>query len=368
MNEAVRTERVAQELCERGVDALLVGAPVNLRYLTGHSGSNGLAIVDGSGRANHRFLTDFRYATQSAAQVSSAYEREIVKGDLLEAAVGALGAGAKGSNGRLGFDDARMTVKQHGRLCELVADGWELVPCAGIVERLREVKEAGEIEAIRAACELADAALECVLEGGLAGRSERDVALELEVQMRKLGARGASFPTIVAAGAHAALPHAAPRDEPVPRGTLAIVDWGSELDGYCSDCTRTYATGSLDGQAEEVYALVLEAQRAGLEAVRAGVSGFSVDAVARELVEAAGRGEEFGHGLGHGVGMEVHEAPRLSFTAPEDELLRAGNVVTIEPGVYLPGRLGVRIEDLVVVGERGCEPLTSLPKELTQVD
>ncbi|HEY3971290.1 MAG TPA: aminopeptidase P family protein, partial [Solirubrobacteraceae bacterium] len=274
--------------------------------------------------------------------------------------------GAEGAR-TLGFDDASLTVKQHARLRELLAQGWELVPCSGAVERLREVKDEQEIERIRAASALADQALSEVLEDGLLGRTEREVAIELELRMCRLGAQAASFPSIVASGEHGALPHAEPRDVEIAAGVLVTIDWGAYLDGYCSDCTRTYATGKLSADAVEAYELVLSAQEAGLQAVRAGVSGREVDEIARTIIDNAGHSEHFGHGLGHGVGMEIHEAPRLSRTASE-EPLHAGNIVTVEPGVYVPGRLGVRIEDLVLVGEAGCERLTSLPKQLITLD
>ena len=206
-----------------------------------------------------------------------------------------------------------------------------------------------------------------VLARGLAGRTEQDVAIDLELAMRRLGAQGPSFPTIVAAGEHGALPHASPRAQEITRDVLVTIDWGALHEGYCSDCTRTYATGEgISGLAREVYELVLEAQLAGLAAVRPGPTGPDVDAVAREVIERGGQGERFGHGLGHGVGMEIHEGPRLSRTAARSPL-QEGNVVTIEPGVYLPGELGVRIEDLVVVTGDGAGVLTSLPKELTVV-
>jgi Xaa-Pro aminopeptidase len=237
----------------------------------------------------------------------------------------------------------------------------------GMVERFRAVKEAGEIARIRAASELADEALRGVLERGLVGRTERDVAIELEFRMRRLGAEAPSFPSIIAAGAHAALPHAEPRDEEIPPDVLLTIDWGALNEGYCSDCTRTFATGeAISDQAREIYALVLRAQERGLAALKAGPTGREVDALAREVIEQAGHGEHFGHGLGHGVGMDIHEGPRLSRTAG-DEPLRAGNVVTVEPGVYLPDRLGVRIEDLVAVQEDASDVLTSLPKSLTVV-
>jgi Xaa-Pro aminopeptidase len=359
--EARRTLSVAARLPGRGVEVLLVTNPVNLRYLTGFTGTSGLALI-AAGEGPHRFLTDFRYDTQSAVQVPELFERRIAPADLLEAAAGELAPG-----GRLGFEEGVLTVKQHARLRELLPAAWELVPCGGLVEGLREIKEPHEIERIRTAAELADAALGAVLEGGLAGRTERAVAIDLELQMRRRGATAPSFPSIVAAGPHGALPHAEPREQPIPRDTLVTIDWGALHEGYCSDCTRTYATGEqLPEGARAVYELVLAAQLAGLAAVRPGPRGREVDQAARAVIEAAGHGEHFGHGLGHGVGLEVHEAPRLSRTAGEQPL-RAGNVVTIEPGVYVPGRYGVRIEDLVAVTEEGGLVLNGLDKQLTVV-
>ncbi len=366
-----RAGRLAVELREREIDVLLVTTPVNVSYLTGFTGTNGLALIYTDQRGfrppKHRFLTDFRYATQSAAQVPDAFEREILAGDMLEGLVEVLTSSGKATRKRLGFDDASLTVKQHARLEELLGEEWTLVPCAGMVERLRTVKDAGEIDRIRAAARLADEALWETLEAGLVGRTERDVAIELELRRRRLGAAAPSFPSIVAAGAHGALPHATPRAREIRKDVLVTIDWGALHDGYCSDCTRTYATGErISARAREVYELVLTAQEQALAAVRAGPNGKELDAVARDLIEQAGEGEHFGHGLGHGVGIEVHEGPRLSRLASEDPLL-VGNVVTVEPGVYLPGRLGVRIEDLVVVRKDGQEVLTRLSKELTVI-
>jgi Xaa-Pro aminopeptidase len=362
-----RVEHLAELLREREVDLLLISTPVDVRYLTGFTGSNGVAVVAAPEDGPQRFLTDFRYDTQSAEQVPDLFAREIVASDLLEAAVEKLEPrSAEVVAGKLGFDDSATTVKQHTRLRELLPSGWELVACAGLVADLREVKDEVELARIRAAAELADAALGEVLQQGLVGRTEREVAIELELRMRRLGAEGPSFPSIVAAGPHSALPHAEPRAVAIPRDTLLTIDWGAQLDGYCSDCTRTFATGSLAEDAREVYELVHRAQAQALAALRPGPCGREIDAVARSIIEAAGHGEHFGHGLGHGVGLEVHEPPRLSRTAGEQPL-RAGNVVTVEPGVYLPGRFGVRIEDLVVVREGGSESLSALPKELTEV-
>jgi Xaa-Pro aminopeptidase len=361
-----RVERVGRELRAHELDALLVSSPVSLRYLLSFTGDHGVALLAAEGSRSggpDRFLTDFRYQTQSAAQVPADVRREIVAGNLLEAAAASLPP----AGGRVAFEEANLSYADHERLREKLPRQWELVPSSGIIERLRAVKDAGEIERIRAAASLADEAMQRLLEAGLAHRTERELALELELGMRRLGAEAVSFPAIVAAGPHAALPHAEPRPVEIPADVLVTIDWGAVHEGYCSDCTRTYATGEgIPSEARELYALVQAAQEAGLEAVHAGPAGREVDAVARAVIERAGQGEYFGHGLGHGVGLEVHEAPRLSRTAGEQPLV-AGNVVTVEPGVYLPGRLGVRIEDLVVVTAAGRELLSGLPKELTVV-
>jgi Xaa-Pro aminopeptidase len=357
-----RADRLAELAAERELDAVLVVEPFNLRYLTGFTGTNGLAVVGAGADGVRRFVTDFRYVEQAEAEVDGF---ECLRGerDLLDSVGAALGDGD--GSVRLGYDDAHTSVRTHGRLGELLGDGVDLVGAGGLVEELRAVKDDDEQQAIASAAALADEALTAALERGLAGRTERAFALDLEDEIRHRGARAPSFPSIVAAGAHGALPHAEPRDVEVPRGCLVIVDWGAQLDGYCSDCTRTFATGPLDREATDVYELVLKAQLAGLESVRAGERGREVDAVSRELIDAAGHGGHFGHGLGHGVGLEVHEGPRLSKAG--EETLAAGNVVTVEPGVYLPGKFGVRIENLVVVTGDGPRVLSSLPKELVTV-
>ncbi len=241
----------------------------------------------------------------------------------------------------------------------------QLVAAGGIVEALRAIKDAAEIDRIRAAAKLADEAFEEVVGAGLVGRTERDVALDLEIAMRRRGASGASFTPIVAAGEHGALPHAVPRDVPIAAGTLVVIDWGAQLDGYASDCTRTVATGELDPRDRAIYDTVLAAQEAALAALRPGPTGQEVDAVARAIIDEAGHAEHFGHGLGHGVGMEVHEGPRLSKLGKE--ALAVGNIVTVEPGIYVPGAIGVRIEDLVAVTADGHEVLNGLPKALRTV-
>ena len=357
-----RPERVTAALAERELDLLLVSHLVNVRWLTGFTGSSGTAVIGvGGDRVTRRFLTDFRYLSQSEEQLDGSWQREIVQ-DLLESAVGGLPTdGAV----RLGFDDDHMSVKQHAKLQRLAPGNVELVAAGGLIEDLRMVKDAAEIARIRAAALLADAALEAVLGRGLAGRTEQEVAFDLETEMRRMGAEGPSFPSIVASGAHGALPHAVPRDVEIPDGVLVTIDWGAQLDGYASDCTRTYATGQISDGDRDIYELVQRAQAAALAAVRPGPTGKEVDAVAREIIDGAGHAEHFGHGLGHGVGMEVHEGPRLSRLG--DVVLAAGHIVTVEPGVYVPGDAGVRIEDLVAVTEAGHDVLSTLSKELTIV-
>ncbi|MCW2950963.1 MAG: peptidase [Conexibacter sp.] len=355
-----RAERLAEALPEREIDALLVTNLVNVRYLTGYTGSNGIALV-GREPGQRRFVTDFRYVTQAQEQVQG-YEREVGETDLLDSVLPALPEG----DVRLGFDDADVSVRAFDRLRTLLPERVELVPSSGLVEGLRLVKDADEVARIRAAAELADAALLTTLAGGLVSRTERDVAIALESELRRLGAERPSFDTIVAHGPHGALPHASPRDVEIAAGSLVTIDWGGVLDGYASDCTRTYAAGREPSErGREIYALVLQAQLAGLDAVRPGQTGKAADAAARALIDAAGHREHFGHGLGHGVGLEVHEAPRLSKASTST--LAAGQIVTVEPGVYLPGELGVRIEDLVVVTDDGYELLNGIPKDLTVV-
>jgi Xaa-Pro aminopeptidase len=355
---ATRAQTVAERTGDRGLDLLLVTDLINVRWLTGFTGSNGAAVVGRDGQL--RFVTDFRYLTQSATELDADWERAIAP-DLLAAFAAGLPAGEL----RVGFDDATMSVKDHRRLASLVADGITLEGAGGLVEELRAIKDAAELDAIRASARLADDALTEVLGRGLVGRTEREVALDLEFTMRRMGAQEISFPPIVAAGEHGALPHADPTDDPIPAGTLVVVDWGAQKDGYASDCTRTFATGELDPRDAEVYRVVLEAQEAALAAVRPGPTGREVDAVARSIIDAAGHAEHFGHGLGHGVGLDVHEGPRLSKQG--ETALAAGMVVTVEPGVYVPGAVGVRIEDLAVVTADGAEVLSTLPKELQVV-
>jgi Xaa-Pro aminopeptidase len=352
-----RADRVAARLAERALDALLVTHLVNVRYLTGFTGSNGLAVVAPDAR---RFVTDFRYVERARGEVSG-FEIELAANELRAV----LARGWPERELRVGFEDQHLSVRAHAQLRETLPARIELVPAGGLVEAERAVKEPGEVAAIRAAAALADDVYAWLLDLGVVGRTEREVALALEQELRVRGAEGPSFSSIVAAAEHGALPHATPRDVPIPPDTLVTLDFGARLDGYCSDCTRTWATGTLPDDLASLYGTVLRAQEAALDAVRPGPEGREVDAVARDIISAAGHGEHFGHGLGHGVGMDIHEAPRLARTA--EARLVAGNVVTVEPGIYLPGRGGARIEDLVVVTDDGRNVLSRTPKTLTAV-
>lgn len=356
---STRAQRLVAALDGAGIDLMLVSSLVNLRYLTGFTGSNGIAVI---GPETRVFLTDFRYTEQVEQEVHAEFERITAGGPLSAEAVEHLPEGAL----RLGYESETVTVDEHERLRETFPDRVELVPVKGLVERMRMVKDEHEIELITAAQRIADAAFESLLAGGLEGRTERELALTLEHDMRLRGADGPSFDSIVAGGAHGALPHATPRDVRLERGQLVVIDWGAVYQGYASDCTRTVAIGEPGPEAREAYELVLGAQQVGLEEVRAGGDGREIDKAVRDIIYGAGHEGHYGHGLGHGVGLEVHEAPTLSFRA--QDILAAGYVVTVEPGVYVPGSFGIRIEDLVVVTDDGCRVLTPIPKGLRIVE
>ena len=349
-----RGDRLEAALGERGLDRMLVTDLTNVRYLTGFTGTNG-AVVCGPGL--RVFLTDFRYTERAAAEVSE-WETVTVTGDWLAGI-------AERLEGKVGFEDDHMSVRALTKLEEKLASGVEAVAAGGAVEALRRVKDAGELAAIAEAAKLADAALKATVEEGFVGRTERAVADAFEAHVRA-GGGTLSFDTIVASGPNGAQPHAEPGDRVIPTGELVVFYNGAKLDGYCSDGTRTYATGDPGEEGTRVYETVLAAQAASLEAIRPGIKGEDVDAAARKVIDEAGHKDHFGHGLGHGVGLDIHEGPRLSLRS--DDILATNEVVTVEPGIYLAGDLGVRIEDLVVVTDDGFRNLSSLPKDLTYVD
>jgi Xaa-Pro aminopeptidase len=330
---------------------LLVTTPVNVRYLTGFESSNAALLIDDDRAV---LFSDFRYA-EAARDVQGVefveVERALIRGV------------APHVNGRVAFESGHLS---YAAWEELKGTGAELIPTGGLVERLRAVKSAEELERIERATEIANQAYERLAQERFVGRTERDVAWMFDSFLHELGAHGPSFPTTVASGPQGAIPHAHSGDRVIQRGETVVVDAGAVFEGYVSDCTRTFATGELPDELKRAYDVCLEAQLAALDAVRPGVTGSDADAVARTEITEAGFGKNFGHGLGHGVGLLVHEAPTLR---PESkDVLEADNVVTVEPGIYLPGLGGIRIEDLVVVRDDGPIILTSFPKELTTVD
>jgi Xaa-Pro aminopeptidase len=357
VDHRLRRERLAARLDELGVDALLVTRLPNVRYLTGFTGSNGQVVVGVGGAV---FLTDGRYAEQSGHEVPDLERRVYVEGRERHLVGACSDLGAE----RAGFEREGLTYGEWERLAS--ADGPpELVPVTGAVESLREVKDVEELVAIGSAQACADTAFERVVLGGLRrGMTERELALELDVAMRLAGAEEEAFGTIVAFGEQAAEPHHEPTDRELARGDVVKVDFGSRVDGYHSDMTRTVAFGEPDPRLREIHGVVAAAQAAGIAAVRAGVPLRDVDRAARVVVEDAGLGERFPHGLGHGVGLEVHESPFLRWDRPEEDRLPLGAVVTIEPGVYVPGLGGVRIEDMVEVTEAGHEVIGRSERDL----
>jgi Xaa-Pro aminopeptidase len=321
---AERIARAKDALAPAGVDGLVVTNLVNVRYLTGYDGSNGILCLT-AGEA--RFMTDFRYG-ERAAPIRAFADVEVVARDLLLELGGSFAAYLPGAE-RIGFEARALPYALWHELSASVPAGSELVPTSGLVEALRRVKSEAELAAIAVACEPLEHVYATLAEDGLVGRTEAEVAWWIERTLRESGF-GVSFEGIVAAGEHGARPHHEPGDRKIARGDLVVVDIGARHDGYCSDCTRTFAAG--------------------------------VDAVARDVIARAGRGDRFGHGLGHGVGLEVHEGPSLR--EPSTDVLEVGNVVSDEPGIYEPGSHGVRIEDLVAVTSDGPRVLTGFTKEL----
>lgn len=356
---APRAERLAATFADRDIDALVTFHMPNVRWLTGFTGSRAAAIVHPDARI---FVTDFRYLSQSAQQVGSDWAREIAP----EPIGGVAAQIAKRGVRRVGFEARYVSVEEHRELTVALPPEAELVPTLDAIEGLRAHKDAAEVETMRRAASIGDGAIQEVVSKGLVGRREREVALEIEFSMRERGATSASFAPIVASGPHAALPHAAPRDVPIERGSLVVVDIGALVDGYRSDCSRTFAAGEPTARAREVYEVVRCAQETALAGVQVGRGAVELDALARDIITAAGHGEHYGHGLSHGLGLELGEIPLIN--PRSDAVVGLDNVLTVEPGVYIPGELGVRIEDLVHVTSDGPDLLTTLPKELQIVD
>ena len=343
-----RIERVAAVLDE----PLLVTSGVNVRYLTGLSSSNAAVLVDPDGDAT--LFTDFRYAQKASALEGVRFQQTA------RAVIGDLATRLAGQT--VGIEAHVLTAASHEQLRQ---GGVETIPHTGIVERLRAIKEPAELATMREAAAISDRVFAALAEEQFTGRTELEVAWRLRELFHEHGSSELSFDAIVAAAENGASPHADVREVPIPANTLVTIDAGCRVDGYASDCTRTFATGDLPDDLARAYEVCLEAELAGLDAYGPGVSGRDADAAARGVIAAAGWGEQFGHGLGHGIGLEVHEAP--SVRAESTDTLEAGNVVSCEPGIYLPGVGGVRIEDMVLVTDGGSERLTRLGKELTTV-
>jgi Xaa-Pro aminopeptidase len=354
-----RLTRLRAALGERGLPALLVSAPANRRYISGFSGSNGALLITADAAL---LFTDGRYVIQAGRESPAFDLREIVNpgrplAELLAEASAELGLRM------VGFEAAHMSVAEHYRIAKVLFDSpVELEPTEGVVEALREVKDAGELAALRKAIAITDAAITAVIPQLRAEMTERQAAWMLEVAMREGGADALSFPIIVAAGPNSALPHARPGDDTLGAGRPIVIDMGALLGGYHADLTRTVCIGEPDAQFRAIYDIVLEAQRRTLDGLRPGLRCNAADALARDHIAAAGYGEQFGHGLGHGVGLDIHEGPSLRRAAVGHEQsgprLQVGNVTSVEPGIYLEGWGGVRIEDLALITEGGCEVLS----------
>jgi Xaa-Pro aminopeptidase len=358
---ADRLDRLRARLERDDLEAIVVTGAASVRWLTGYGGSNGLCLVTPS---EQRFLTDFRYAA-NVAHLRDAWDVRVVDLNLVGALADDLETYVGGAR-RVGFEAARMTYAAWA----LLAGGARgtpitLVDTTCLVEDVRARKSPEEVALIRAGAEINDQVYEWLSSEGLDGTPEREWVRAIADRMRDLGADRPAFDSIVAGGPNGASPHAVPGPDSIERNTLVVVDIGAMVGGYCSDCTRTFATGHTDDAMREVYEVVLRAQETALALVRPGTPCVDVDAAAHQVIADAGYGEFFNHGTGHGVGIEIHEEPR--FRAGYGGVLEPGNVVTVEPGVYLPDRFGVRIEDLVVVTEDGHEVLSRFPKSLLDI-
>jgi Xaa-Pro dipeptidase len=356
MSAAERRDRVRQSLTRLGIDALLVTYPANVTYLSGFTGSNGAVLVGREARLD-RLATDFRYLTQVAAEcpdIEVTEARAVIEG----LAAYAVSAGLP----RLGFEASHLSVAAHTAVTSEHRD-LDLVPTDDTVEALRSVKDDTELAALAEACRLSDVALGALLPEIRVGMTERQIARRLEWLMLEVGADAVSFESIVAGGPNSAIPHHSPTDRPLERGDLLKIDFGALYAGYHADETRTFVVGAdPEPWQAELHALVRRAQQAGVDALRVGVDVRDVDHAARSVIAAAGHAEHFGHGLGHGVGLDIHEAPMIGYSATG--ILGDRTPVTVEPGVYLPGRGGVRIEDTLVVRTGGPVSLTTTTRDL----
>lgn len=353
MTAADRRAALGDRLLDLGVEALLVTTLINVRYLTGFTGSNGALLVSPGSAV---FFTDGRYRDQGAAELPDV--EHVITRDLIGEAARRVDVAD------LGIESHTLSVDLHQRLRELLPST-TITGTDRVVERLREVKDDDEIDALTRACDISTRALEQLLDGSLVGRTEREVARDLENRMFALGAEAIAFDTILATGDHTAIPHHHPTDRALVEGDLLKIDFGARVDGYHADCTRTVVLGHADDWQREIYAAVRESQAAGLDLLRDGVDVASSDAAARTSLEASGWLEAFTTGLGHGVGLEIHEDPFIARSHPGK--LHSRTVLTMEPGIYVPGRGGVRIEDTVLVTAGAPEVLTTMTKDLLEI-
>ena len=350
-----RFEQTAGKLEAYGLDALLVLSAPNRLYVTGFQASDGAALVT---KAGSWFFTDSRYIEAAGRAVDGAQVLE----NTAERPVTALVNEALARTGakRVGYEDDRLTVAEHRRLSEKVQG--ELVPAGELLAGLRAVKDSGEIETMVAAQRIAEAAFTEALNFIRPGRTEQEIAAFLQYQMLLRGAERMSFDPIVVSGPDSSMPHGVPTGKPVAEGEFITMDFGCVYHGYCSDMTRTVAVGHVTEEMERVYQTVLEAQATGIAAARAGVTGRDIDGAGRKVIADAGYGPCFGHSFGHSLGVEIHESPNAS--PANRQPMPAGAVISAEPGIYLPGRFGVRIEDVIVLEEDGCRDITLAPKDL----
>jgi Xaa-Pro aminopeptidase len=364
MDHHGRQQRLQDSLSTHRLDALLVTHPANLRYLCGFTGSSGALLLTGTKRV---FITDGRYTEQVRAEVRTAQIVIARQGPLASAAVWLAAHQKKGrtSPSKIGIESEHMTVAARLRLAGILPSGFRLREAPALVEQARMVKDDEEIACLRSAVVLGASLFDRALEVIRPGIRETEVAAEMEYAARQAGAEAMSFETIVAAGERSALPHGRASQASIPSQAFVVCDFGVILSGYCSDMTRTVYVGRPSAEARGVYQAVEQAQQAAADAVRPGISVGEVDRAARKSLQKNGLAKYFTHSTGHGVGLEIHEAPRVA--AGQTEILQPGMVITIEPGVYVPGKWGVRIEDMVVVTERGCEVLTPTSKELVAI-